>query len=232
MTTSTPVIESRCCGEDHRFTAWNFSNSKRILDFVSAAFALALASPVILLTGIAVKLGSQGPVLFKQTRLGRNGKPFQIMKFRTMYSSGGGPKVTRGGDSRITAIGRVLRKAKLDELPQLVNVLRGDMSLVGPRPEVPEYAKLAPELHALSSLRPGITGWATLHFRNEQEVLASVPEPDLVHYYLTELLPRKAKLDSEYATRASFRNDLRVIISTFFHHQTTVASITRSASCG
>jgi lipopolysaccharide/colanic/teichoic acid biosynthesis glycosyltransferase len=127
----------------------------------------------------------------------------------------GGPLVTQGGDSRVTPLGRWLRRWKLDELPQLLNVLRGDMSLVGPRPDVPEFlSELSPEHQHLLSLTPGVTGWATLQLRNEEGFLAGVPQNDLSGFYVHQLLPRKAGLDLEYAARASFRSDLEVLANT------------------
>ena len=166
---------------------------------------------------IAVRLTSSGPILFRQRRVGKDGKEFEILKFRTMLHrpQGVGPGVTRKGDSRITATGRVLRRVKLDELPQLFNVLRGDMSLVGPRPDLAEFCQaVRPELQRVFTLRPGVTGWATLHFRDEERLLAAVPEEQTASYYVDQILSHKAKLDLDYASRASLAGDLKIVLRT------------------
>ena len=187
-------------------SAWNFSPGKRILDATVSAAGLVLVLPVMAVIAIAVRLTSSGPILFRQRRVGKDGKEFEILKFRTMLHrpQGVGPGVTRKGDSRITATGRVLRRVKLDELPQLFNVLRGDMSLVGPRPDLAEFCQaVRPELQRVFTLRPGVTGWATLHFRDEERLLAAVPEEQTASYYVDQILSHKAKLDLDYASRAS-----------------------------
>ncbi len=156
--------------------------AKRLFDLFFAALGLAVLSPVFLLVTVLVKLSDGGPVLFRQERIGQWGKPFRILKFRSMVINAErmGLSITKGGDPRITRPGRFLRKTKLDEMPQLWNVLRGDMSFVGPRPEVPHYVqKYTPDQRAVLSLRPGITDLATLEFRNEEELLRQVRDVTL-----------------------------------------------------
>jgi lipopolysaccharide/colanic/teichoic acid biosynthesis glycosyltransferase len=197
---------------------WCSAPGKRIFDLLCTIPVVVALAPVMLLVGAAVKLTSGSPVLFCQKRFGRNGVEFECLKFRTMTRSAGGPGVTQAGDARVTGIGRILRKWKLDELPQLINVLRGEMSLVGPRPDLPEFiADLNPvNRQALAFLTPGITGWATLKFRNEEELLADVPPDELRSYYVREVLPRKVALDLEYASRASLSSDVMVLVRTVF----------------
>jgi lipopolysaccharide/colanic/teichoic acid biosynthesis glycosyltransferase len=171
----------------------------------------------MLVIGASVKLTSGSPILFRQKRFGQDGLEFECIKFRTMArGAGSGPDVTQSGDARVTRIGRVLRKWKLDELPQLFNVLRGEMSLVGPRPDLPGLvAELDLESrNALGQLVPGITGWATLHFRHEEELLASVPSHELRTFYVHEVMPRKIALDLEYASRATFLSDVMILLRT------------------
>jgi lipopolysaccharide/colanic/teichoic acid biosynthesis glycosyltransferase len=147
--------------------------------------------------------------------MGRDGRLFSIVKLRTMRIGGQGPQLTRQGDSRVTGIGRILRKWKLDELPQFFNVLLGHMSLVGPRPDLPQYiSMLGAEQVPLLSLRPGITGAASLQFRNEEELLAQVPEDQLEQCYATKILPQKVEIDFAYARAASFSGDIRILLST------------------
>ncbi|MGA9800298.1 MAG: sugar transferase [Terriglobales bacterium] len=198
-------------------SAWNFSPGKRWLDAAVAGVGLTVVLPLMAVIAVAVRLTSSGPVLFRQRRVGREGKLFEILKFRTMVHrpQGDGPGVTRKGDARVTAMGRILRRVKLDELPQLFNVLRGDMSLVGPRPDLPEFCQaVRPEQQRVFALRPGITGWATLHFRDEEKILAAVPEGETTHYYVEHILSQKTELDLAYADRASFTGDLKIILRT------------------
>jgi len=188
-----------------------------LFDFVVGVIALIVSSPVMLAVALIIKVTSPGPVLFSQIRVGKDGQLFRLMKFRTMTNRAeqSGPGVTQAGDQRITAAGRVLRKWKLDELPQMFHVVYGDMSLVGPRPDLPEYLEqLPPALNRLVCLRPGITGAATLRLRNEEELLASVPASDLRRYYIFELMPQKATHDLNYAGCATFRSDIALLIKT------------------
>jgi lipopolysaccharide/colanic/teichoic acid biosynthesis glycosyltransferase len=205
-------------GAPQNLSPWNHSRGKRIFDVFFASLVLLPCLPLMAMIAALVAVTSRGPVLFRQKRVGENERAIELLKFRTMLHSlsSSGPGVTRSGDPRITPIGRILRRCKLDELPQLLNVLRGDMSLVGPRPDLPDFCQaLAPEYRAVLTLRPGLTGWATLRFRNEEKMLAAVPEEQLIHYYRDAVLPQKAALDLVYAERASFLGDFGILWSTF-----------------
>jgi lipopolysaccharide/colanic/teichoic acid biosynthesis glycosyltransferase len=198
------------------FCAWNLSLRKRSFDFICASLLLILSSPVLLIVALLLKCTS-GAVFFSQERVGKAGVLFHLLKFRTMSADAKkvGPSLTRSGDSRITQIGRVLRRWKIDELPQLINVVRGDMSLVGPRPDVPKYIReLTNEQRRVLTLLPGITGAASLVYHQEEVVLAKIPEELIEEYYCAELLPAKVALDMEYAQRASFFNDLIILLKT------------------
>jgi lipopolysaccharide/colanic/teichoic acid biosynthesis glycosyltransferase len=199
------------------FAPWNFSAGKRFFDVACASVLLVLSSPLLLLVALLVKCSSRGPALYFHRRVGKNGAPFNVLKFRTMTSDRQivGPNLTRGGDARITAVGRVLRKWKLDELPQLINVVRGEMSLVGPRPDAPKYVgQLTGEQKLVLMLSPGITGAASLEYREEEAMLSEIPEDQLEEFYCTELLPAKVRLDSDYARRATFSSDLVILLRT------------------
>jgi lipopolysaccharide/colanic/teichoic acid biosynthesis glycosyltransferase len=192
-------------------SSWTASWQKRALDIAVSSMALAVLALPMALIAVAVRLSSPGPAFFVQKRVGREGVLFSIYKFRSMrLSSGAGPGLTRTGDSRITAVGCLLRKLKLDELPQLYNVLRGDMSLIGPRPKLPRYA----EAHSMP-FRPGVTGAATLAFRNEEDLLSHVHPAQLDDFYHRFIRPAKTKIDLEYMASATLLSDLRVIRSTF-----------------
>jgi lipopolysaccharide/colanic/teichoic acid biosynthesis glycosyltransferase len=196
---------------------WCLSPGKRIFDLAVCIPALALALPLMGVLALVVKATSPGPALFRQRRLGQGGQPFVLLKFRSMIDGSHvtGPGVTQKGDLRVSSVGRFLRKSKLDELPQLFNVLRGDMSLVGPRPDLPEYfAAGSSECRAVLSLRPGLTGMASLTYRDEEEVLADIPQSELTHAYVTRVMPVKAALDIQYASKASFISDVTVLIRT------------------
>ena len=189
--------------------------SKRIFDLFFSLAGLLVLSPLFLVLAIAAKLSSHGPVLFRQQRVGLAGQPFHIIKFRSMVVNGEklGLAVTREGDPRITALGRFLRKSKLDELPQLWNVLVGHMSFVGPRPEVPRYVqKYTEEQKRVLALKPGITDLATLEFRNEEELLRTVADTE--KFYLEFCVPRKIELNLAYAKTASLWKDLQIIFRT------------------
>ena len=218
MTTMGTISDApRMSSEAGSLSAWNFSPGKRLLDAGAAGAGLVLLFPLMAVIAVAVRLTSSGPILFRQRRVGKDGKLFEILKFRTMVHrpQGIGPRVTRKGDSRITALGRLLRRARLDELPQLFNVLRGDMSLVGPRPDLPEFCQAVRiEQQRVFTLRPGLTGWATLHFRDEEKLLAEVPEEQTASYYVDHILSQKTQLDLEYANRASFVGDIKIIMRT------------------
>lgn len=189
---------------------WSGSIQKRVFDFVSAGLALILLCPFLLLAALAVKLTSRGPVLFTQRRMGRAGQEFVIYKLRTMrvQSPGEGPSVTRKGDSRLTPAGAFLRRSKIDEIPQLFNVLKGDMSLVGARPKLPHH-----QTYALK-YRPGITGAASLAFRNEEGLLNEVTHESLDEYQIHVMMPVKKHLDQAYMAHASFVSDIRILAAT------------------
>ena len=170
-------------------------------------------APLMAAAAAAVWLEDGFPVFFRQTRVGRGNRPFRLLKFRSMRKDAAGSKLTAGGDRRITVAGRVLRKYKLDELPQLWNVIRGEMSIVGPRPEVPEYVDAAsPQWRAVLRHRPGITDLATLMYRNEEEILAAACDPE--RYYRETLLPAKLALNLRYAASSSAWTDLKLILLT------------------
>ncbi len=190
---------------------------KRLFDLNAASLGLLMLLPVLLVLAMLIKLTMPGPVLFVQTRIGQGGREFRLLKFRSMRVK---PKTSEGcfdpGDqSRITWLGHILRKTKLDELPQLVNVLRGEMSLVGPRPEVRKWTEVYPERWAIvHRVKPGITDNASIEFRNEEAILASSPNPE--ETYRNEILPRKLELYIDYVKRASFQTDLKLIFQTLF----------------
>ena len=186
---------------------------KRAFDIVCAALGLLVLSPVLLMCALLVGLTSPGGVLFRQERVGKDGVPFTIYKFRSMRKDNAGLKISTSGDSRITPVGRVLRKAKLDELPQLWNVLKGDMSFVGPRPEVREYTDLyTPEQRQVLLVRPGITGLASIRYRNENDLLSASTDPNRT--YIEEVMPAKLALDLEYIPRACVSYDIKLILET------------------
>lgn len=187
--------------------------AKRLFDICCSALGLLVLSPVLLITAVVIGVTSPGGVLFCQERIGKDGKPFTIYKFRSMRKDNAGLKITTGNDARITPVGRVLRKTKLDELPQLFNVLKGDMSFVGPRPEVREYTELYDEeQQQVLLVRPGITGLASIRYRNENDLLAASDDPNRT--YIEEVMPQKLALDLEYIPHASVWYDIRLILET------------------
>lgn len=190
---------------------WSRSFQKRTFDVLVSAIILASTLVVGALIWAVVRLTSKGPALFCQQRAGLEGKLFTVYKFRTMVagSDSTGPGLTCDGDLRLTPVGKILRKVKLDEIPQFYNVLRGDMSLVGPRPKLPEYSVASDWLY-----RPGITSLATLTFRREEEILKDVPAEELDSFYQSQIRPFKARLDRWYMRRASFVSDLAIIWKT------------------
>lgn len=190
---------------------WSLSSSKRCLDFAVAAAAILISWPLLLLTAIIVRLESSGPVIFRQKRVGRGGALFTVYKFRTMEVTAqpDGPSMTKRGDPRITRFGRFLRKRKLDELPQLFNVLRGDMSLIGPRPRLPHHMEVTN-----LPFRPGLTGAATLAFRCEEEMLQDIPDQELEAYNASTIIPLKGKLDADYMGQATFASDFVLLCQT------------------
>lgn len=188
------------------------------MDLAAAALLLVAFSPLMAFLGLIVRLSSSGPALFRQPRAGRYGREFLLLKFRTMlHTDSAGPGVTQKDDYRITRIGRFLRATKMDELPQLINVLRGEMSLVGPRPDLSCFwDKATANDRMVLGLTPGLTGAASLIFRSEEELLSQVPESQLVDFYTNTVLRRKAKLDLAYAAGATFFSDCRIMIQTVY----------------
>jgi lipopolysaccharide/colanic/teichoic acid biosynthesis glycosyltransferase len=199
---------------------------KRLFDLTVAGLGVLLLLPIFAMIALAIKATSEGPVFFRQTRVGRGERPFCIFKFRTMRTDTGPdrPSITIGNDSRITKVGAVLRRFKLDELPQLFNVICGDMSLVGPRPETPDYVALYPaeERCEIFQVRPGITDNASIIFSNESNVLGSVTDP--FAYYVEVILPRKRALYLDYVRHHSCISDIGII------WRTVVVILSRSGS--
>ena len=187
---------------------------KYIFDRMAALLGLLLIWWLLIVVAVLIKVKMPGgPALFRQTRIGRHGKPFTIFKFRTMTVGHGGSSVSVSGESRITPLGAVLRKYKIDELPELWNVLVGDMSFVGPRPDVPGYAdRLQGEDREVLELRPGITGPASLKYRNEEELLAAVDNPQ--EYNDTVIYPDKVRINRYYLHNYSFVSDIKMIVCT------------------
>ena len=190
---------------------------KRMFDIVVAAAALIVLFPLLVLSALLIKLDSPGPIFFKQERIGRNFRPFWIYKFRTMAQDAParGGLVTIGEDARVTRVGRLLRKSKIDEIPQLTNILRGDMALVGPRPEVRYYVELfRRDYEEILKVRPGLTDLASLKYRDEAALLGKAANPE--DEYRTRVLPDKIRLAKDYLRRSSFLFDLGLILKTLF----------------
>ena len=190
---------------------------KRTLDIVVSLIGLICFLPLLLVVAILIKLDSTGPIFFRQERIGRRFRPFQILKFRTMIDNAQrtGGLITFGGDPRVTRIGHILRKTKVDELPQLLNVFKGEMSLVGPRPEVPRYVRaFRKEYEEILKVRPGMTDLASLKYRNEEAMLGQSEHPE--EEYMKRVLPDKIKLAQDYVRHSSFLFDLSLIFKTLF----------------
>jgi lipopolysaccharide/colanic/teichoic acid biosynthesis glycosyltransferase len=191
---------------------WVLSDARRLVDISVAVIILVVFSIPMMVIAVLTRLTSVGPVLFAQSRVGCGGRMFSILKFRTMECTRGahrGPGLTSANDCRVTPMGRVLRKLKLDELPQFFNILRGEMSLVGPRPKSPDYEALAEMPY-----RPGITGPATLAFRCEELILQSVPATEMEEFYQTRIRPLKARIDHQYMRRATLWSDMGILAAT------------------
>ncbi|HJP59777.1 MAG TPA: sugar transferase [Gemmatimonadaceae bacterium] len=184
------------------------------MDVVLATLGLVLGFPLMVACALLVKVSSRGPVIFEQERIGRFGRPFMIKKFRTMRSESTGLAITSSSDSRITTVGRWLRATKLDELPQLINVIRGQMSLVGPRPEVAKYVALWPaDARAeILRVRPGMTDPAAIAFRRESELLAETEDPE--RYYVEKILPQKVGFYRAYVSECSLLGDFKILLQT------------------
>ena len=187
---------------------------KRLFDVAASAAGLLLLAPLLLAIAVWIRLDSPGPVFFRQERVGLRGQPFRIFKFRSMRADNAGPQITVGADARITRSGRFIRAYKLDELPQLLNVLLGDMSIVGPRPEVPRYVALYPATvrDEVLSGRPGMTDWASVQYRSESALLAQSPDPERT--YVETVLPAKLVLCQQYVRERSLLLDLKIIAMT------------------
>ena len=188
---------------------------KRLLDLICSLSGLVILSSLFILISVLIKIGSPGPLFFFQKRIGKRGKDFRLIKFRSMYSDRSREKkgFHPGDGSRVTRLGKVLRKTKIDEFPGLINVLKGDMSLVGPRPEVPEYRHIyVGEFESVLSLRPGITDLASIKYRNEEDLLSQSPDPEKM--YCEVILPDKLRLCLKYKKMIGFKTDLRIIFAT------------------
>lgn len=189
---------------------------KRLFDILASGLGLIVLSPLFAVLAVWIKADSKGPVFYRQTRVGRDNKDFRLYKFRSMRPDSDklGLITVGGHDPRVTRSGYYIRKYKLDEFPQLINVFVGDMSLVGPRPEVRKYVDLyTPEQMRVLSVRPGITSLASIRYRNENEILAQAVDPD--RCYIEQVMPDKLAIDLEYVNRATFWNDIKLIFSTF-----------------
>ncbi len=192
--------------------SWIYPAAKRALDVIAAVVGLLVLTPVFVACALAVKVSSPGPVLFRHPRVGQHRRSFELLKFRTMVDRPGAP-ITSAGDPRVTAVGAFLRRYKLDELPQLVNVLWGDMSLVGPRPEIARYVKkFEREYDRILRVRPGITDFAAIKYRDEEEILARSSDPE--EAYVEEVLPAKIRLYERYLAERSLSTDLSLILRT------------------
>ncbi|WP_066890630.1 sugar transferase [Clostridium nigeriense] len=188
---------------------------KRMFDFIASLIGCIILIPVFIIISILIKFDSRGPILFKQKRVGQDGKVFEILKYRTMIVDAEkiGKQITVGNDSRITKVGKFLRKYKLDELPQLFNVLKGDMSLVGPRPEVPKYVKLYNESEReVLKVKPGITDFASIEYRDENEILGTVENPE--EYYINVIMKHKLQLNLKYISKNNIFLDIKIILKT------------------
>ena len=219
MAVQAPYANARKAGDYRQYPPHNgratSTRGKRAYDLVFSIIGLILLGPVLLLIAALIKLFDGGKIFYRQSRVGLHGAEFQIWKFRTMtaIAEATGPAVTRGGDNRVTALGRLLRKIKLDELPQLWNVLKGEMSLVGPRPEVPRYVKsYTPVQRQILNYKPGITDLATLFFRNEESLLCHAK--DVERFYVQHCLGRKVDFNLHYAQRANLFSDTWIILQT------------------
>lgn len=191
-------------------SSWVSSRTRRVFDFTLACIALLLLSPLLAVCSVLVRLSSPGPIFFRQRRMGRNGREFELYKFRSMRvrCPRASSSHTVSNDRRITSVGALLRRFKLDELPQFWNVLKGDMSLVGPRPKLSHHEAI------FMPYRPGLTGKATLAFRHEERMLLEVPSANVDHFYDSFVKPLKAALDIEYMERATFLSDVRILLCT------------------
>jgi len=190
---------------------------KRLFDIFFSLLGLIILAPLLLVVSILIKLDSPGTVFFRQERVGKNFKPFSIYKFRSMTADApkSGPAITVGGDMRVTRTGRFIRKYKLDELPQLINVLKGDVSVVGPRPEVPKFVDIfRSDYKEILTIKPGITDYASIQYRDEESVLARYNNPE--EGYIKEVLPAKIRLAKQYIREKSISVDIAIILKTLY----------------
>ena len=186
---------------------------KRIFDFIASLLALLIFSPIMLLISLWIILDSRGGVFYKQIRVGKNQKEFSLLKFRSMRPNSDKVQITIGNDARVTPVGKFIRKFKIDEMPQLLNILKGEMSVVGPRPEVPKYVKMYSnqQLHVLDVL-PGLTDYASIEYLDEQSVLGAAKDPEKT--YIEDVMPAKLKLNLAYINDRSFWLDIKLIFRT------------------
>lgn len=190
---------------------------KRLFDIVASGLGLIVLSPVFAVLAVWIKADSKGPVFYRQTRVGRDNKDFKLFKFRSMRPDSDklGLITVGGHDPRVTRSGYYIRKYKLDEFPQLINVFKGDMSLVGPRPEVRKYVDIyTPEQLNVLKVRPGITSLASIRYRNENEILAQADDPN--QCYIEKIMPEKIAIDMEYVEKANLATDIKLILNTFW----------------
>ena len=193
-----------------------FTYGKRFLDIIVSLLSLVILSPLFLIVSILIKLEDGGPVFFMQERVGKDFKKFKVIKFRTMVVDAPkrGLAITKKSDSRVTKVGKILRKYKLDEMPQIINVLKGDMSVVGPRSDVEKYVDMFIEdFREVLKVRPGMAGYTIIKFRNEEEILEKYD--NLEEGYIKEVLPQKLALDKEYVKNISLWNDIKIFVLTF-----------------
>ncbi len=187
---------------------------KRLFDLIISTIVIIVSLPLWLSVAIAIKFDSPGPVFYRGKRVGKNMKIFSILKFRTMLVNAPnlGPAITHSDDQRITPVGRILRKLKIDEMPQLINVLKGEMSIVGPRPEDPKYVAYYPEEYEqILKVRPGMASPAFIKYRHEEKLLLKAKDK-IENFYITEILPDKLRLDIEYAKNHSLKGDLFIFV--------------------
>ncbi|MDE2127170.1 MAG: sugar transferase [Armatimonadetes bacterium] len=187
---------------------------KRAFDVVLSAFGIALVSPILLIAAIAVRRSSPGPIFFRQDRVGLRGELFKVYKFRSMTVNDAAGPAAYAGEARVTAAGRIIRRTKIDELPQLFNVFRGEMSLVGPRPQIPHYvAMYTAEQRQVLTVKPGVTGPSQIAFRDEEAILARAADPEQL--YISQVMPAKLALDLGYVRHHTLFGDLGLILRTF-----------------
>jgi lipopolysaccharide/colanic/teichoic acid biosynthesis glycosyltransferase len=217
------AIDQDGSGHLRPLSRWSASISKRLFDLTSISIALPLIVPIFVIVGAAVRLTSRGPVLFRQQRVGRNGRLFTILKFRTMpvlRVTAERPAIASSENQLFTPVGPFLRCWKLDELPQLINIICGDMSLVGPRPKLPKHQQV------YFCCRPGLTGGATIVFAREEVSFSNLPGCHLENYYHSVVLPAKQQLDDDYMARATFTSDLKLIFKSVFRRWDDVPDAT------